>query len=231
MPVITVPDIELRELVAVLEAVSDMHPTGRYGFLEALLQPVGDGMHAIPDVPVLFSALAADLAPVRGKYPNGTVVMFPAQRSENGAAMYPVHIDDTRDACTHTAFGLYVDATPALRAFVAPKGKNLSVEFDRHVRPDKTRSSADCARRLVSTYKELGWFRHMSDGLSCPLCGGPVCVEPYGPIPGKYVLTHYQNENPRCPVAHGYGKHLGAGLYGTGYEAAAAWRSGHSGTP
>lgn len=231
MPVITVPNIELRELVAILEAVSDMHPGGHYGFLEALLQPAGDGMYAVPDVPVLFSALAADLAPVRGKYPNGTVVMSPAQRCENGAAMCPVHIDDPRDACTHTAFGLYVDATPTLRAFVAPDGKNLSVEFNRRIKPDKTRNGTDCARRLVSAYRELGWFRHMSDGLSCPICGGPVRVEPYGPIPGKYVLTHYQRDNPNCPIAHNFGHSLGAGLYDTGYEAAAAWRSGHSVTP
>ena len=88
MPIITVPDVELHELVEVIDAAADMHPGGRYGFLETLLKPTGDKLYPMPDVPVLFSALAADLAPVRGKYPNGTVMMFPAQRCENGAAMY-----------------------------------------------------------------------------------------------------------------------------------------------
>lgn len=109
-----------------------------------------------------------------------------------------------------------------------PKGRGFTAHL---IKPDKTRNGAECARRLVSAYRELGWFRHMSDGLSCPICGGPVRIEPYGPIPGKYVLTHYQRDNPNCPIAHNFGHSLGAGLYNTGYEAAAAWRSGHSGTP
>lgn len=230
MPVITVPDVELRELVEVIDAAADMHPGGRYGFLEALLKPAGDKLYPVPDVPVLFSALAADLAPVREGYKDKAIVILPAERYENGVAMFPVHINDPRDSYTLMEFCLYVDDTPSLRAFIAPKDKNLSAEFRRNVK-SSGKDGRNCARRLISAYKNLGWFRHMSDGLSCPICGGPVHIEPYGPIPGKYVLTHYQRDNPNCPIAHNFGHSLGAGLYNTGYEAAAAWRSGHSGTP
>lgn len=49
MPVITVPDVELRELVEVVDAAADMHPGGRYGFLEALLKPAPvRRRHAVP---------------------------------------------------------------------------------------------------------------------------------------------------------------------------------------
>ena len=230
MPIITVPDVELHELVEVIDAAADMHPGGRYGFLETLLKPTGDKLYPMPDVPVLFSALAADLEPVREGYKDKSIVILPAERYENGVAMFPVHINDSRDSYTLIKFCLYVDGTPSLRAFVAPDGKNLSAEFRRNIK-SSGKDGRNCARRLVSTYKNLGWFRHMSDGLSCPICGGPVRVEPYGPIPGKYVLTHYQRDNPNCPIAHNFGHSLGTGLYDTGYEAAAAWRSGHSGTP